>query len=83
MTPKYRYLLMDARAFDVDPYRRDRAVVYEACESLQEAIRNAPEYGDDTAIHVCRFTGRYDGGQPVYEDFATATVDEARAMVKQ
>jgi hypothetical protein len=46
MSLKTVYELRDGRYFD----NPDRSIVYEVCESLKEARREAPEYGDDTVI---------------------------------
>jgi hypothetical protein len=49
-----KWLLFDGR------YRadEDRAVCFEMCDSLKEAKKNAPEYGDDTVIVECDVEGK-------------------------
>jgi len=44
-----KWLLFDGR------YRtdKDRAICLEMCDTLKEAKKNAPEYGDDTVIVEC------------------------------
>lgn len=44
---KRKYLIYDGRAAGGDT---DEASVCEVCQSLAEAKRNAPEYGDDCAV---------------------------------
>lgn len=76
--PLRQFVIMDARAFDSDPERADRATVLEVCSSIVEAAHRAPEHGDGNAIVVCIRTDEVQDGAPVYAPEATLTITEAR-----
>jgi len=46
MSETISYFLYDGRYLS-DP---ERSTLYECCDTLDEAIKEAPEYGDDTVI---------------------------------
>lgn len=53
MKEKIVYGLYDGRYLS----RPDRVFLYETCDTLKEARKNAPEYGDDTFIIKCSVKG--------------------------